>query len=526
MTQAKMSPDHNPNSSRRTGHVHACLWRCGPAMLLALAPATLARAQDPLPLAPPAVNAPALAAADPVAKTLPALEEVAAFRNHLKLQLRAWEAWLQETANLTPEQREQIKPRIAEMVNSETTSYGATFRQFQATSLPDDFPYLFHLTGSPLEPRPMLHFSSLQDVLAGDVLTKQQMDQSSQAGRERINTQRAAFLALLVQRVDVAARLSEVQQAQLLSDLKVVESNLSSPFFSVRHSAGFPSRPLRPLLTLQSRRNLDPVQLDLLDVHDIAAQKRGVELDLEPIDVWREKIDLRSVQFRDQIYQYYQRRIEQIEYLREVPSEAAERLRTAAKGAAVSQADQWTVQSTERIDRLQTLLRARVQPGVGFHFSLAGPEMSTVNLDSHPLWQRALTGALEISPWKQVQGDRAAWQRAARAGAVLAMLDHELWLTPAQREQLLPRITRVLTGRQPASPENENLALLGDLALPLHLLPPEEIEPILNTNQLEVWKVLAAHFEFRETSAGAQASTRGGGSIEWRWLKEFSISVE
>lgn len=457
-------------------------------------------------------------------KSTPQPAELDEFRRRLELQCRTWLEWLNASVELSGDQRRRMSERIAELVDVETKIHGNSFRQSELSGIPGDFPFLFHLAGRPLQPRSLLQFPTLWDNLALGVLPAQQLVQSTFASHERNSFMHSAFLEVVLLRMDTAVQLSTAQESQLRVDLRVIESKLHSPFFSVTTAKEFPAQALHTLVTDQSRQHLTRVQLQILGLREAAAPSPGFDVRPGTVHVWREELEQASRLLRDLVYQRYLWRIEEVEFERNVGLESGQRLRTAAKGVAVAISDEWRRPAGDHVELLIEQALGRGLPLTNVRYSMTPPRLTSEGLETYPLWKNSLTEVLQNSPLKQYSGRPAALELSARAGAVLAMLEQELWLTPQQRQLLLPDVTRLLGTYQTVTPEDENLALLGDMALPLHLLGPDVPRLILFPAQRETFTALAAYFDFRLTANGARANIAGSnGTIEWRWVNAGSL---
>lgn len=447
----------------------------------------------------------------------PAPAELDAFRQRMDLQLRAWLAWTETKVTLTADQRSQVIARIQQMVQDDSAAYANTVRQYRLPLFREDFPYLFQVTGSPPAPRPALHVAMLQSRLGEGILTNEQLDQLAIMGQEHLQFRRQAFRDLLVSRMDRSVGLSDSQLEIVRSQLQLMESNLDVPFFTVEGSATFPTRPISVQLTLEARVCLTPGQLILLGLQRSAEIKPSFTIPLNP-DVRAQGLETAVIEMRGAILGYYLSQIERQERVRDVSEEAATRIRAVAKGASVKIVEARIASAEKQLEEQVVLLRDRLRildidlSG----FSLEPPTIQS--LESDPMWVEGMRTFLNSTARRNLPLDREALAHTARAGAVLAMLDQELWLTGPQRERLLPIIIRVLDQHQPQSPDDENLSLLGDLALPLHRISPTDREAILSSTQQEVWNVLAASFEFQAGQSTVLANSRGPTEIlEWKW---------
>lgn len=449
----------------------------------------------------------------PVAKPTPA--ELDVFGKRLDLQLRVWRAWVEARVPLTDQQRNEITARINALVESERTL--EAHRSTRLLPFPDDFPYLFHLQGPSLNLRTSLHYTMLQDRLALGILSRGEVEHLNTCGREVVEFRRMAFRELTLTRIDESLGLSNQQLERVRSYLSLIRNHLDAPFHSLNPTARFPSQPVLSLLRPLTKEVFTAGQVKLLGPVTGDQVAADFQLGLGNVDAWRADLRRAANELRDNIYDHHRMQIEQLEALRDVPPGAAERLRMAAKGSAVSLSEDWEAGITTSAEQFAGVMSRHLKINPSVTFGIGGP-LPVETVEQHPLWAAELKSFLENSTRKAPAAERLEIRRAARAGAVLVMLDEELWLTPAQREQLLPLVTRVLDQHQPLNPEDENFSLLGELAIPLHRIPPEVWEPILNPVQQEVWKVLAAYFEVQSGEDEVVATSRGlEETLEWKW---------
>ena len=171
---------------------------------------------------------------------------------------------------------------------------------------------------------------------------------------------------------------------------------------------------------------------------------------------------------------YFERRLnltpEQVEYLT-----------VASKGATTSALADWKQSTQQTVDRMVEQMGQ-----MRGNFAFSAQNVSVDGLDNNEIWAEAV---------RTVNADNKSEDRAnhiqhVRAMTVTAFLDQELWLTPAQREDVMKFTEQVMPKSLAKGSYDDYVRELVLLAYPLHKVSEAKVNEVLTESQLAVWKQL------------------------------------
>jgi len=120
------------------------------------------------------------------------------------------------------------------------------------------------------------------------------------------------------------------------------------------------------------------------------------------------------------------------------------------------------------------------------NFAFSAQNISVDGLDSNEIWAEAVR---TVNADKQTE-DRGKHIQHVRAMTVTALLDQELWLTPAQREEVMKFTEQVVPESLAKGIYDDYVRELVLLAYPLHKVSEAKVNEVLTESQLAVWKQL------------------------------------
>jgi len=153
----------------------------------------------------------------------------------------------------------------------------------------------------------------------------------------------------------------------------------------------------------------------------------------------------------------------------------------ASKGATTTALADWKELTQRTVDNM---IEQMGQMRGNFGFS--AQNISVDGLDQNEIWAEAVR---TVKADKQSE-DRAKHIQHVRAMTVTALLDQELWLTPAQRDELLKFTEPVMPKSSAKGAYDDYVRELVLLAYPLHKVSEETVNKVLTESQLAVWKQL------------------------------------
>lgn len=200
-----------------------------------------------------------------------------------------------------------------------------------------------------------------------------------------------------------------------------------------------------------------------------------------------------------------------------LPDESWEKLKLAAKGAAVQSAEAWR---EDMLTRLQEALQGRLKPGqlvpddsVNLVLSPGRSSRLPLELLKSPIWmeaKRAVFTTRGIDP-EQSRNERG---RQALTLALLNDLDRELWLTASQRAELKRLVERSLPkSLQPPADDRAAWEKMW-LAHPLLKIRDQDLAAVLNPEQQAVWTVMKSFY----------ARTFGSNQVHYSLGPQHSVS--
>jgi hypothetical protein len=161
--------------------------------------------------------------------------------------------------------------------------------------------------------------------------------------------------------------------------------------------------------------------------------------------------------------------------------EQVEYLTVASKGATTTALANWKETTQQTVDNMVEQMGQ-----MRGNFAFSAQNISVDGLDQNDIWAEAVR---TVSADKQTQ-DRITQIQRVRAMTVTALLDQELWLTPAQREEVFKFTEQVMPKSLTKGSYDDYVRELVLLAYPLHKVDEARVNEVLTESQLAVWKQL------------------------------------
>ncbi len=393
----------------------------------------------------------------------------------------AMQSWVIQTCQLDETQQAAMKELVAKHLKDENEKYAKRddpARQHRPFG--ENTPLLFvQSDGVGTKLTDALLLSIRKDVLSD--LQKEQLDL---AVAERSESQNAAFREFVVALFDQELFLSDDQRQKMLEQF-AGRNLIFSPFYSfVGQTHYLPYKHMTEVFAIQNADFLDHRQkerLNDLTSGDNRNQNHIMFQSNEGQDQWAENIKQAVVTQRKTYLHAAAVRIGYMERTLNLTPEQVEYLTVASKGATTSALADWKQATQQTVDNIVEQMGQ-----MRGNFAFSAQNMSVDSLDRNEIW----AGALRTVNADTQSDDRAKQVRRVKAMTVTALLDQELWLTPAQREV-------VMKFTEPVMPESLAKGMYDDyvrelvlLAYPLHKVSEAKVNEVLTESQLAVWKQL------------------------------------
>ena len=222
--------------------------------------------------------------------------------------------------------------------------------------------------------------------------------------------------------------------------------------------------------------------------------------------MWYQQVEDASVAQREMLLRLVAVRIAYYTAEMHISPEQSAHLLLAGKGATELSLIDWKESTRLVIDQMQQQMA--LQRG---NFGFGASKMSANDLERQPVWSESINAILSDQHTKGVDARDKA-NNLARANAVLAMLDQELWLRPEQRQPLLELVENAFPHRSSRA-TNDSQDYLREIALlaqPLFKIQDEKINTILNESQQAAWKQLKSYFRLQPGSNYLLVSMKNG----------------
>ncbi len=394
----------------------------------------------------------------------------------------AMKSWVTQTCELDETQQTGMKELVTKLLADENRKYLKLDNPArQNRPFGENTPLLFVQSdglGTKLT-------DALLKSIRRDILNDAQKEQLKIAIAERTESQNVAFREFVVAVFDQELFLSDEQRQKMLEHLSEEKKQLSSPFYSfVGQNYYLPYQSLNTMLPLRKADFLDQRQKERLD--DLTSGSNGNQNYImfqssEGPEQWAETIKQAVVTQRKTYLHAAAVRIGYFERTLNLTPEQVEYLTVASKGATTTALADWKLSTQRTVDNM---IEQMGQMRGNFGFS--AQNISVDGLDQNEIWAEAVR---TVKADKQSE-DRTKQLRHVRAMTVTALLDQELWLTPAQREEVLKFTEPVMPKSSAKGVYDDYVRELVLLAYPLHKVSEAKVTEILTGSQLAVWKQL------------------------------------
>jgi hypothetical protein len=418
----------------------------------------------------------------------------------------AIQSWVTQTCQLDEAQQGKLQTLVIGSLKAESERYAKSNNpNRQNMAFGPTTPLLFvhadngtttTINGQPADCIGVIYSQELLRLIQKDILNETQKEQFSAALTERSGFQNAAFEEYVVSLFDLELFLTEDQRQKMLGQFSARSTKITSPFYSfIGHSYYLPNKSLGEVLSVSKADYLDSRQKkrlnDLLtgdgNQNDIMFQSS------EGAEQWDETVRQSVPKQRLLYLNAAAVRIGYLERSLKLTPEQVEYLSNASKGAVVEALRDWKVSTQQTIDQMKQHM-ARVQGNFGF----SAQNISVDSLDQNEIWKNAVRQIDAEKP----SGERSAAIRRAKASTVAALLDQEMWLTPAQRVAVLEWTEASMPRNFVKSDYDQYVRELILLAYPLHRTAESEVKEVLNQPQQTIWQQLKGFFKVQQGNAG------------------------
>jgi hypothetical protein len=403
--------------------------------------------------------------------------------------------WIEQTCELSDEQRTKSRELFEKDLDYESwwrDSVAKANNQQQRGNqvFGNCFPILFTMkTGGVAT-----NFQrQINKELQSKVLTADQQQRLKAALDERVQFRSTAFRDYIISLLDKELYLTNDQRAKLSAELNENQRLFDHGLYAFQPQSYY--LPYESITTVVRWGNpaLTKPQQKLYELTSNTANRtRNAQILFESgsgLEGWYKQIDQVGIEERDTFLRAVAVRIAYYEAEMGITTEQAEQLTVAGKGAAVSALATWKESTRATVDRMEQQM---VQMRGNFAFAVG--RMTVDGLEKNEIWLNTLKTILPAERVEKLDA-RSAAIRLARANAVLAMLDHELWLRADQRKPLLELIEPSLPRRDDTLSRNQDyLREIALLAHPLYKIPDAKINPLLNEHQQAAWKQMKSYF--------------------------------
>lgn len=394
----------------------------------------------------------------------------------------AMESWVIQTCQLDEMQQASMKELVAKRVADENAKYAKHDNPArQNKPFGENTPLLFVQSdgvGTKLT-------NALLKSIRSDVLNDAQKGQLDIAVAERAESQNAAFREFVVALFDQELFLSDEQRQKMLDLFSGEKKKITSPFYSfVGQTYYLPYQTLSTMLSARNADFLDARQKERLS--DLTSGGEGNQnyimfQSTEGPEQWAENIKRAVVNQRKTYLHAAAVRVGYFERTLSLTPEQVEYLTVASKGATTTALANWKETTQRTVDNMVEQMGQ-----MRGNFAFSAQNISVDGLDQNEIWAEAVR---TVSAEKQSQ-DRVRHIQHVRAMTVTALLDQELWLTPAQREEVLKFTEQVMPKSSAKGTYDDYVRELVLLAYPLHKADEAKVNDVLTESQLAVWEQL------------------------------------
>jgi hypothetical protein len=354
------------------------------------------------------------------------------------------------------------------------------------------------INGQPVDCIGAIYSNELLKLIQKDILNEAQNAQLNAALTERREFQNAAFREYVVTLFDQELFLTKDQRQLMLDQFSANKKEITSPFYSfIGYSYYLPNKSLGDVLSASKANYLDSRQKKRLQdlLSGDGNQNYIVFQSSEGPEQWDETVKQAVPKQRSLYLNAAAVRIGYLERSLKLTPEQVAYLSDASKGAVVEALGEWKVSTQQTIEQMKQHM-AQVQGQGNFGFS--AQHISVDGLDQNEIWKNAI---------REVHGDakseeRSAFIRRAKAMTVTALLDQEMWLTPAQRPAVLELMDTSMPRNFVKSNYDQYVRELILLAYPLHRAPAAKIKEVLSEPQQAIWQQLKGFFQVNQANAG------------------------
>ena len=441
----------------------------------------------------------------------PAERDLKEFKERMTAFARAYEAWALKSCELTAEQQMKLKELIDSQIVIELEKYGKKRdpnRQNQM--LPETLPLLFT--------KPSGHAPDFQKVLVAlckkELLTEDQIGRLDAALKEREGFLNQAYLIYIVAILDKELFLTADQRTALVGELEKRKSPIRHPMYSFQPQAYYlPYEDMSAIVPAKVGKGiLEPTQSKRLK--DLSTEQQGGQQLIFQTSSGREEWDRQIAEAcasqRERYLNAAAVRVTYYEKEMQLSSEQVGHLSIAGKGATIRALGDWKDSTWQTIEQMEQQM---AQMGGNFGFGAQG--MDTQTIDQNEIWADAVSTITKAASKDRLK-ERQEASQTARAHAVLAMLDEELWLTPDQREPLQKLVVKSLPRSELQNPYEQYMRDLILVIHPLMKASEKSRNEALTDPQKEVWTQMQSYFKWQKANNYVEIPLRNqGGSFSF-----------
>lgn len=429
------------------------------------------------------------AAAVPMARLVPnkvnaAKKEIETRQLRLDAHFATFASWVDQTCNLSDEQKVQLNAAIKESIAKSQEAYKKpkpkpANNRGRSNYLYDYSPIQFLNTRGAAWG---VYQSTLNETLL-KILNEEQQKKLQTARTERRKNLHSLFFNHILYKADKELFLSSKQKEQIKNLFPDQLPYLESGAYSFAPQTHY--IPEKPIINIVMHPPVAFKKVQMTRLQDLR-RSRNSYISFQTIDGvsgWHKKLNAEAETQQEKFHRILDIRIAYFATEFQLSSEDKHYLKLAGKGAIVKAIAKWKKSTIAQFKSWEGHIQR--QPGQNFGLGVAG--IQTSELDKHPLWVHAVEKVITKQSYDQ---HRQSSQNIV-TGYAAAMLDQELWLSADQRT----KIVALLQDSQLIDPSlRHNQFDLSLLGVTIHGKKRKEIEAILNETQLNTFVVLKKQF--------------------------------
>ena len=412
-------------------------------------------------------------------------EELAEREARLTAHLHSFAEWVNDICNLTKGQQDQLNDRIKQAITQSQQAY-----QFP------DFPNQIKTEQSRLYDFSPIRFVGIRGAAWGvfqaglndnllKILNEDQQKKYRAAIETRKQTLHESFLAHVINTADRELFLSNQQKEGIRNlfpeKLPLLENGLYWFMIWPRY---LKDKPIKILLDSSSIM-LTPTQTERIQLLKSSQSGFARFKTLEGRADWNKQLKKSALMQRKKLQSMQQMRVSCLVTRYHLSAENRDYLELASKGAIAKVLVKWKQTTAEKFDLWEKQVAEMVNRKKVVFAYAAVPAIRDSEVLQHPIWEHAVRKVLT----EQANQQRKQESRDATNGYAVALLDQELWLTSAQRNQLnkisqrLCLIDKSQYYEAPGFGSQYDLSLLATI---LYDCDQKELDELLNESQRNV----------------------------------------